>query len=612
MAAPHVSGVAALILSAHLGTGNMNNELLKVVIEASADDVGEPGFDVGTGYGRVNAYQAVLASLDAVTRPELIAKVSTDTLAAAPDSPIAVYVNVKNVSNVAASNVSVHLFEGDPDDGGIPLRQLTVPLIDGGTAYESTQIVSFSVPGDHDVYVRVNPVEEETAVFNNKAWTRVGVADYQYLETVVADDEGLNPVSYFVTQSDPAISADRVVWLDNRDSQESGDGIVEIYMLDLSTGVETRVTDVPSRKQDPDVSGDRIVWIDRRNGQYDVFMYDLSTGTETQITSDTFTRSQPRIDGNWVVWSDSSSGNSDVYAYNAVWELTIQLTTDPASQSAPDVSGSRVVFQDTRSGLPEIYSYDLSTAEEELLVANPGVMLLYSPRIQGDKVAWNQGYFNTPSDMDIGIYMLDLNQSTIVQLTGGASGGDWYPVLSENDVAWDRGLFAQDVYVMNLQTGVSTRLTRSGSASWGALDTSGGRVVWEETRETADYFYYDYNIYMAEPDIFPAAPQNLSAVNGGSGTIDLDWDDNSDDDLDGYRIYRSRSSAGPFTLVGTTNKSRFEDTGLNNGVRYYYRVCAIDEAAGESSYSNEAYATPSIINSGGSPIFRKSNPHMQE
>ena len=56
MACPHVSGLAALILS---NDPELSFADVRQVIRDSADDVGDPGFDVYSGYGRINAYGAL-------------------------------------------------------------------------------------------------------------------------------------------------------------------------------------------------------------------------------------------------------------------------------------------------------------------------------------------------------------------------------------------------------------------------------------------------------------------------------------------------------------------------------------------------------------------------
>jgi len=56
-AAPHVSGLAALLLSYN---PSLSHEDIRDIIRESADDVHTPGFDIYTGYGRINAYNALL------------------------------------------------------------------------------------------------------------------------------------------------------------------------------------------------------------------------------------------------------------------------------------------------------------------------------------------------------------------------------------------------------------------------------------------------------------------------------------------------------------------------------------------------------------------------
>ena len=57
MAAPHVSGVAALIIGKH--GGHMDPVEVERILRASADDLGKPGNDAAYGGGRVNAARAV-------------------------------------------------------------------------------------------------------------------------------------------------------------------------------------------------------------------------------------------------------------------------------------------------------------------------------------------------------------------------------------------------------------------------------------------------------------------------------------------------------------------------------------------------------------------------
>jgi len=59
MAAPHATGVAALIIGANGGSGSMSPAQVIAAMKAGADDLGKPGKDSAYGHGRVNAANSV-------------------------------------------------------------------------------------------------------------------------------------------------------------------------------------------------------------------------------------------------------------------------------------------------------------------------------------------------------------------------------------------------------------------------------------------------------------------------------------------------------------------------------------------------------------------------
>ncbi len=100
----------------------------------------------------------------------------------------------------------------------------------------------------------------------------------------------------------------------------------------------------------------------------------------------------------------------------------------------------------------------------------------------------------------------------------------------------------------------------------------------------------------------PAAPLGLMAT-AGDGSVDLDWNDNSESDLAGYNVYRSTSLGGPYNMasLGLVVPSQYTDTDLINDTTYYYVVTASDLSINESLASNEACATP-VVGSGIGPV----------
>ncbi|MEM3074576.1 MAG: hypothetical protein QW727_01385 [Candidatus Pacearchaeota archaeon] len=70
-------------------------------------------------------------------------------------------------------------------------------------------------------------------------------------------------------QSFPSIYENKIVWTDYRNRN------LDIYMYDISTKKETRITTNPSNQSFPSIYGNKIVWIDERNGKADIYMYEL-------------------------------------------------------------------------------------------------------------------------------------------------------------------------------------------------------------------------------------------------------------------------------------------------------------------------------------------------
>ncbi len=91
----------------------------------------------------------------------------------------------------------------------------------------------------------------------------------------------------------------------------------------------------------------------------------------------------------------------------------------------------------------------------------------------------------------------------------------------------------------------------------------------------------------------PAIPANLTATAGDTEIL-LDWDDNSEPNLAGYKLFRAETSGGPYALLNATllPTSDYVDTGLNNGTTYYYVVLARDTGGNESPVSSEASVAP--------------------
>ena len=79
------------------------------------------------------------------------------------------------------------------------------------------------------------------------------------------------------SQFNPWIYEDLVVWQDTRNGND------DIYLYNITSGEERRITTDPSNQRNPRIWGDRIVWEDYRNGNPEIYMYTISTGEEEAL-----------------------------------------------------------------------------------------------------------------------------------------------------------------------------------------------------------------------------------------------------------------------------------------------------------------------------------------
>ncbi len=96
--------------------------------------------------------------------------------------------------------------------------------------------------------------------------------------------------------------------------------------------------------------------------------------------------------------------------------------------------------------------------------------------------------------------------------------------------------------------------------------------------------------------IVPSAPLNLQAAWDDS-YVNISWEQPLSDGgfpVTKYRIYRGTTSGGETYLAENPWFRYFNDTTVVNGVRYYYRVSAVN-GVGEGPQSNEAASIPTAV-----------------
>ena len=223
------------------------------------------------------------------------------------------------------------------------------------------------------------------------------------------------------------ISGDYIAWSDrsreieipgatarNRVSRLS----VDIFVMNLSTGEQRRITDVPARRHSLSIDGNKLVWQDNRNeigehrSYYDIYSYDIEADEELAVEVTPGAQRSPSISGDKVVWLDESGDSARVMLHDLSDNETkiIDASTDP--ESPPDIHGDYIVWRGhDENGERALYLHDLTDGQQEV-IASPRTRSADSPILSDNYVVWTVIWdCDTGSNImpyDMGVYVYDL------------------------------------------------------------------------------------------------------------------------------------------------------------------------------------------------------------
>jgi len=362
-------------------------------------------------------------------------------------------------------------------------------------------VYTFTTPGIHTVNLTVRNAYGTTSK----------------TDTIIVLTENEIRITTSELASHPDIYGNRIVWHDWRN------GNYDIYMYDLSTSRETRITANESNQTYPAIYGDRIVWQDDLNGQYDIFMYNISTSKETQIS--TSGRAQkPKIYGDKIVWMDYQNRTLNIYMHDLSTSKESRIISDGRPEYM-NMYGNVIVWHDSRYISPDIYMYDISTSKETQITSNGEATF---PNVYGNRIVW-QEWQNEAGNLTTNIWMYDLSTSKKTQITTYKS-GQYTPAIYGNKIVWkDYRNENINIYMYDLSTQKETQITTSGGAQ--DPDIYGDRIVYSKysrqrfskySRQRlplGDVFFSD--IYMYDLTARHIEPRAGFASNATSGTAPL-------------------------------------------------------------------------------------------
>lgn len=318
---------------------------------------------------------------------------------------------------------------------------------------------------------------------------------------------------------EPGISGNYIVWDDRR----TGD--TDVYLYDISTGIERQLTNGAEDKKNPAVSGHYVVWQDNKysgigNGT-DIVLHDLTTDTTLRIANLTGDQTNPSIDGDLVVWQDRrNSVNSDIYVYSISSATETQVSHASGDQINPRVSDNIIVWENDTFYPDIVEMYDYAGNRTPFQPVNFGAGEdQVGPAIRNSRLVWSDNHADLTYYR---VYTEDIGTGEIQEIS--PDDNDHFSAdVDGTRVVWiENG----DVYLNDTAVPASeTMVTQtSGSTSKESLRISGNRIVWRESNGASDMIYL-FTIGSAEA--CPVADFTISPSQSGAIPFTVSFTDTS-------------------------------------------------------------------------------------
>jgi Tol biopolymer transport system component len=256
-----------------------------------------------------------------------------------------------------------------------------------------------------------------------------------------------------VTTPTTTTASGKVVFSSNRD------GNYEIYIMNASGGVATRLTENSAADTQPvlNTRGDKIVFVSNRSGRNAIYMMSANgSGTPVQLAAGSGNDSEPAFsnDGTLILFTSDRDGNNEIYSIpsNATTStVPTRLTNDPGSDTDPTFrpgqATPQIAFMSTRAGKPGIYLLTLAgNTPPQSFVQDVDAKQLTWNR-DGTKLAFTFG-------SNIWVYVFttatgpggSTTTVTVEQVSRGINSNSSSPSFSPNS---DRLVFQTDLFGQN-------------------------------------------------------------------------------------------------------------------------------------------------------------------
>jgi beta propeller repeat protein len=193
------------------------------------------------------------------------------------------------------------------------------------------------------------------------------------------------------TQGYPDVWQNYVVWQDDRNHP----GVYDIYLYHMNTKEEMLITPMEGNHQTPRIADGKVAWINHKEGKQIVMLYDILTQESKQISSHIALAAGIAMDRDTIAWMDTRGSSFDIYTYHIPIGQESQITYGLGDEVDPLVSQGKVVWMVNHNGISQVYMYDTDTKLTTKLTVgteNHRPLAFYGDTlvlIQGDRLTVN-------------------------------------------------------------------------------------------------------------------------------------------------------------------------------------------------------------------------------
>ena len=333
---------------------------------------------------------------------------------------------------------------GNPETSMSAVRPLTPPPRPATPRPMPTPISLTGFNWKSVAYREYRPTDLSEGLSVGKGGTGIDTGDWGIFLSDVKSGEKRRITEGAHELREVVISGDYIAWSDRSRQIEIPGSTernwrsrlsVDIFVMNLVTSEQRRITDIPARRRGLSIDGNLLVWQDNRNeikehrSHYDIYAYDIESDKEIAVEISPGAQRYPAVSGDRVIWVDEGGESSRLMLYDFSDDETKVIDDSTEPELPPDIHGDYIVWRGhDESGDHAVYLYDLESKKRSL-IASTRLSSVDSPKVSDRYVVWTVGWpcdgkANIMPD-DMGVYVHDLEDGEVQRISNYVEPDVW-------------------------------------------------------------------------------------------------------------------------------------------------------------------------------------------